>query len=383
MIVEASQNEDDMREETISFGRTPIRGKEALVSVDALTNVHIPHIDWNRQKAVLPIMIEKAISDRQAIILHDHGLIDVRQVREWAMLHGRSADMVEIHEGLPVAGTMPYDPGSIAYHHPYRFNAVHLHGLRVGRSSDIPKGSAWAFMDAVCWHLTVGNDSIDEVFSSEHVMRASSDSFFQDCIIDAAERMGFPALATAVHRHRELFEGEGTDAEEHRKVLESISQSVSATGSVSITHGVRNLEEVLDRRLICIIRTRKGSAADLLVAGDLHLSCQRHYITRLGHNSMKSHAEVSRPWNPAMIVVDNSERICLKDDTPHHLTLTGLARHCGISLVMPTWDGAVPALTRFENAAAGLATIWPVSFGLHELKWTTMGKTKSRKLRIA
>jgi hypothetical protein len=64
-------------------------------------------------------------------------------------------------------------------------------------------------------------------------------------------------------------------------------------------------------------------------------------------------------------------RVREEDREPHHLSVCRLARHCHITLAMPTETDALPAVVAFEGAK--VSTLAEKQLGLHRLNWQSFG----------
>jgi hypothetical protein len=371
---------------SVTFGRTPLRGRPAQIPAYALTNLHLPNGTRPRQAAAVAVLIERAIREGQALIVHDARLTDedIERIRAAADEHGRIGHIVEIRDASDAPDWHPYDPGAISHPDPRRFGSIHLHGFPERLEVNRHHGTAYSLMNAAGYFLAGSRSSAGETFSSSNVLAAALDERKQDEIVALFERDGMHAMSDTVELHRSLANSASANGHRHRTLINVIKDSVNSVDSVRCSVGDLNLQRVLDRKLICIIRTKPDSKAGTLVAADLYYSMQRYYISRLGSDSAAVHPG-DLPWPQSTIVVGDTSglRVRERDLEPHHLPITGLARHCRISLVMPTNTDEIPSVAAFEGGAANLCSLVDKPLGLHRLNWTLLSKSNSAFLKVA
>lgn len=351
----------------VSFGQTPVFGHPAKVSGNSLAGgLHLPNAARPRQRAALSALIERAVREGQALIVHDPRLTDgdIERIRRLADEHGRTGHIVEIRDARDADDDWhPYDPGAISYPEPYRFSSVHLH-VRPEPRSIRERETICALMDAASFLLAGDRRSEGETFSSADILAAALDEHIQNQIIARSDFDGRETVA----RHRLFINSPSARGLMYHGLLNGIRDNVASLDEARCSARGANLQHVLQRKLICIVRTKPGSDADKLVAADLYHSMQRYYMGNLGHEA-QGYFPHSHPWPLSTIVVGDTSglRVREKDRAPHHLSICGLARHCHITLAMPTETDSLPAVVGYEEAK--VSTLSDRAFGLHRLDW--------------
>lgn len=373
----------------VPFGHTPVFGRPAKVSGHSLTGLHLPNSARPKQRAAVAALIERAIREGQALIVHDPRLTDddIQRIRTLADEHGRTGHIVDIRDAADAPTWHPYDPGAISYPQPTRFSSIHLHRHPERLRSDRYRETAYALMDAAGFFLAGNRDSDGEAFSSADVLAAALDEHIHDKIIELSEREGMRHMAETVELHRLLVSSPTPRGHKHRTLLNAIRDSVESVGKARCSARGINFQHVLKRQLICIVRTKPGSEADTLVAADLYHSMQRYYMSNLGSDA-PTHHPGSSAWPLSTIVIGDTSGLRVREEArePHHLSVCGLARHCHITLAMPTETDELPAVVAFEGAK--VSTLAEKQLGLHRLNWQSFGlrkgiQNKSALLKVA